>query len=108
MQLVGSLGGITCERGDLQIRNVLAENAIRLFAMGRKVWLFADTSRGARASATSYALVETANANSLEPSKYIQHVLDRIAEADTLEKLEALLPWSVDLERTLKKVSQND
>ncbi|WP_420538441.1 transposase domain-containing protein, partial [Marinobacter psychrophilus] len=25
--------------------------------------------------------------NSLEPSVYIQHVLERIAEADTLEKL---------------------
>jgi hypothetical protein len=41
-------------------------------------------------------------------SAYIQYVLDRIAEADTLEKLEALLPWSVDLERTSKKVSQID
>ena len=97
-----------CERGDLQISNVLAENAIRPFALGRKAWLFADTSRGARASATCYSLVETAKANSLEPSAYLQHVLERIAEADTLEKLEALLPWNVDLERTPKKVPQID
>jgi hypothetical protein len=62
----------------------------------------------ARASATCYSLVETAKTNSLEPSAYIQHVLKRIAEADTLEKLEALLPWNVDLERTPKKVSQRD
>jgi hypothetical protein len=53
-------------------------------------------------------LVETAKANKLEPSVYIQHVLERIADADTLEKLEALLPWNVDLERTPKKVSQLD
>jgi hypothetical protein len=33
-------------------------------------------------------------------------VLERIAEADTLEKLEALLPWNVGLERASKKVSQ--
>jgi hypothetical protein len=72
----------------------------------RKAWLFADTSRGARASATCYSLVETAKANKLEPSVYIQHVLERVAEADTLEKLEALLPWNVDLERASKKVSQ--
>jgi hypothetical protein len=39
---------------------------------------------------------------------YIQHVLERIAEADTLEKLEALLPWNVDLERTSEKVPQID
>ncbi len=97
-----------CERGDLQISNVLAENAIRPFALGRKAWLFADTSRGARASATCYSLVETAKANSLEPSAYIQYVLDHIAEADTLEKLEALLPWNVNLERASKKVPQID
>jgi transposase len=97
-----------CERGDLQISNVLAENAIRPFALGRKAWLFADTSRGARASATCYSLVETAKTNSLEPSIYIEHVLERIAKADTLEKLEALLPWNVDLERASKNVSQID
>ncbi|UQG58267.1 MULTISPECIES: IS66 family transposase [unclassified Marinobacter] len=97
-----------CERSDLQISNVLAENAIRPFALGRKAWLFADTSRGARASATCYSLVETAKANSLEPSAYIQYVLDRIAEAGTLEKLEALLPWNVNLERASKKVPQID
>jgi transposase len=56
-----------------------------------------------RASATCYSLVETAKANSLEPSAYIQYVLDLIAEADTLEKLEALLPWNVNLERASKK-----
>jgi transposase len=97
-----------CERGDLQISNVLAENAIRPFALGRRAWLFADTSGGARASATCYSLVESAKANSLEPSAYIQYVLERIAEADTLEKLEALLPWNVDLERVSKKVPQFD
>jgi hypothetical protein len=33
-------------------------------------------------------------------------VLERIANADTLEKLERLLPWNVELERTSKKVAQ--
>jgi len=97
-----------CERGDLQISNVLAENAIRPFAVGRKAWLFADTAQGARASATCYSLIETAKANNLEPSAYIQHVLERIAEADTLEKLEQLLPWNVELKPASKKVAQFD
>jgi hypothetical protein len=44
----------------------------------------------------------------LEPSAYIQHVLARIAEADTLEKLELLLPWNAELERASKKVAQLD
>ena len=86
-----------CERGDLRISNVLAENAIRPFAVGRKAWLFADTAQGARASACCYSLIETAKANGLEPAAYIQHVIERIAEADTADKLEPLLPWNVDL-----------
>jgi len=48
---------------------------------------------------------ETAKANDLEPSAYIHYVLGRIAEADTLEKLEALLPWNAELP-ALKKVAQ--
>jgi hypothetical protein len=82
-----------CEDGQLLISNALAENAIRPFAVGRKAWLFSDTPKGARANATCYTLVETAKANGLEPSKYINFILNNIAEADTVEKLEALLPW---------------
>ena len=87
-----------CERGDLHMSNVLAENAIRPFALGCKAWLFADTPQGARASATCFSLIETAKANGLELSRYIHHVLERIGEAATLEQLEALLPWNVSLE----------
>jgi hypothetical protein len=43
-----------------------------------------------------------------EPSAYIQHVLAHIAEADTLEKLELLLPWNAELDQTAKKVAQID
>ena len=84
-----------CADGRLNISNALAENAIRPFAVGRKAWLFADTPQGARASATCYSLVETAKLNGLDPHSYINHVLAHIAEADTVEKLEALLPWNV-------------
>jgi len=84
-----------CEDGKLNISNALAENAIRPFAVGRRAWLFADTPQGARASATCYSLVETARANNLEPYAYLRHVLANIADTDTVEKLEALLPWNV-------------
>jgi len=76
-----------CENGKLNISNALAENAIRPFAVGRRNWLFSDTPRGAKASATCYSLIETAKANDLEPYLYIRHVLD----------IEALLPWNVRL-----------
>lgn len=95
-----------CVRGDLHISNILAENAIRPFAVGRKAWLFADSAQGAKASATCYSLLETAKANDLEPSAYINYVLAQIGDADSLEKLEALLPWNVPLEPIAKKVAQ--
>jgi len=94
-----------CDDGHLHISNVLAENAIRPFAVGRKAWLFADTTRGAHASATMYSLIETAKANDLEPRTYLLHVLERIGAADTVDKLEALLPWHVELPRFEKTVS---
>ena len=61
----------------------------------RRNWLFSDTPRGARASATCYSLIETAKANGLEPYDYLHRVLQHIAAADTVEKLEALLPWNM-------------
>lgn len=57
--------------------------------------LFADAPRGARASATCYSLVETAKLNGLEQHAYFEQVLAQFAEADTVQKLEALLPWNV-------------
>jgi transposase len=94
-----------CEDGHLNISNALAENAIRPFAVGRKAWLFADTTRGAHASAAMYSLIETAKANQLEPRAYFLHLLERIGSADTVDKLEALLPWNVDLPRFEKNVA---
>ena len=91
-----------CDDGRLHISNALAENAIRPFAVGRRNWLFADTARGAKASATCYSLIETAKANGLEPLSYIEYVLRHIGEADTVGKLEALLPWNVKAALTAK------
>lgn len=70
-----------------------------------KAWLFADTAQGAKASATGYSLIETSKANGLELSAYIHHVLTHIADAVTLEQLEALLPWNAELP-ALKNVAK--
>ncbi len=91
-----------CNHGQLKISNARAENAIRPFAVGRRAWLFSDTPQGARASAICYSLVESAKLNNLEPSTYIEHILNHIAAADTLEKIEVLLPWNVPLPRIEK------
>lgn len=86
---------VYCTNGELRISNIMAENAIRPFVVGRKAWLFADTSQGAKASATCYSLVETAKLNGLEPLGYLQTLLTELPYADTVEKVEALLPWNL-------------
>ena len=85
--------------GRLNISNALAENAIRPFAVGRRNWLFADTPRGAKASATTYSLIETAKANGVEPFAYLHHVLQHIGNARTVEDIEALLPWNTPVKK---------
>ena len=85
----------SCEDGLLNISNAAAENAIRPLTVGHRNWLFADTPDGARASAIYYSLIESAKANGLEPFEYICYVLKELPYADTVEKLEALLPWNV-------------
>jgi transposase len=54
------------------IDNMLVENAIRPFALGRKNWLFFDQTRGADASAVLYSIIVSANANKVEPMHYLQ------------------------------------
>ncbi len=84
-----------CDHGSLRMSNILAENAIRPFAVGRRNWLFADTPEGARASAIYYSLIETAKANNLDPYEYLHFLISRIATADTVDAYEALLPWNM-------------
>ena len=81
--------------GRLRIDNNLCENAVRPFVMGRKSWLFANSVAGANASANLYSLVETAKANGHEPYAYIKQVLTELPAAQTLEDIEALLPFNL-------------
>ena len=82
------------DRGDLPIDNNRCENAIRPFVVGRKGWLFSDTTAGAHASAVIYSLVETAKANGVEPYLWLLRILTDLPAAKTVEDVEALLPWN--------------
>jgi transposase len=86
---------VYCSHSELRISNIMAENAIRPFVVGRKAWLFADTSQGAKASAVCYSLVETAKLNGLEPYHYLHTLLTQLPYAETLVQVEALLPWNL-------------
>ena len=88
--------------GRLSISNNLAENAIRPFTVGRKNWLFADTVKGAKASAMVYSIIETAKANGLNTYKYLEYLLREMPDSDYMrhpENIDALMPWSDEAKR---------
>jgi transposase len=85
-----------CEDGRLAIDNNIIENALRPFCVGRRNWLFSDSTAGAHASANLYSLISTAKANGLEPYAYLRHVFTELPKAASVEHIEALLPYRLD------------
>lgn len=81
--------------GRLEISNNLAERSIKPFVTGRKNFLFANTARGATASAVIYSLIETAKANQINPYEYLLFVLKKAPSMDLKnhpEQAQFLLP----------------
>lgn len=83
-------------RGHLELSNNVAEQAQRIFVVGRKNWLFSDAPRGARASAAIYSVTTTAKANGLNPRLYVEWLLTEMPNAGELtdEVVDSFLPWS--------------
>ena len=93
--------------GRLEISNNRAERSIKPFVIGRKNFMFANTPRGATASAIIYSLVETAKENKLNPYAYLTYVLKNapnwdLADATILQKL---LPMNAPAECKIKAVA---
>ncbi len=74
------------ENGNVPIDNNRAKNAIRLFAVGRKNWLFSNTANGAKCSSALYSIISTAQANGLDTEQYLTDLFSQ--PAGTI-----LLPW---------------
>ena len=93
-------GGLTeyLNNGHLPIDNNGAENGIRPFVIGRKNWLFADTQRGAIASANLYSIIETAKANGHDAHHYLCYLFRELPKANTQADVEPLMPWNVNME----------
>lgn len=89
------------EDGGLELDNNRAERSIKPFVIGRKNWLFSNTQRGARASATIYSIVESAKENNLNPYAYLKYLFERMPNVDLVDQdvLDSLLPWSEALPR---------
>ena len=91
--------------GRCSLSNNAAEIAIRPFTVGRKNWLFADTPKGASASAAVYSLVETAKANGLNVFEYLNYLLLYMPDTPWQqhpELLDDLMPWSPDVQAECK------
>jgi len=82
--------------GRLEIDNNRSERSIKPFVIGRKNWLFANTPRGAKASAIIYSIIETAKENKLNPFYYLRYLFEKLPNIDTKDPvaLDKLLPWS--------------
>ena len=86
------------EDGRLEISNNRAERSIKPFVIGRKNWLFANTPRGAKASAIMFSIIETAKESDLNPYEYLTYVFTNAPNwniRNDFDKLDWLMPWNV-------------
>ena len=94
--------------GRLELSNNRAERAVKPFVIGRKNWLFADTPRGAEASATIYSLVETAKENGLNPMAYLTYLFEQLPNMNWKDEaaLDLLLPWAEPVQARFRTPSK--
>ena len=62
--------------GRLELSNNRAERVVKEIVMGRKNWLFSQSSTGANAMAIIMSILETAKQNGLDQFKYMSYLLD--------------------------------
>jgi transposase len=82
--------------GRMPIDNNILERDIRIFATGRKSWLFSDTADGAKASAVIYSLMLTCRACGVDPLTWLRHVLAELPQRDEDADISDLLMDSVN------------
>jgi transposase len=86
------------EDGRLEISNNRAERSIKPFVIGRKNWLFANTPRGAKASAILFSIIETAKENGLNPYEYLTYIFQNAPNwniRNNFDYLGLLMPWNM-------------
>jgi len=91
--------------GCIEISTNRVENNIRPFTTGRKNWLFADTVKGAEASAMAYSIISTASANGLNPYEYLKYlftVLPTVLSKDPEADLSLYFPWADEVQEKCK------
>ena len=97
------------DSGRLESTNNRAERQIKPFVMARKGFLFADTERGAEASARVFTMVETAKLNNLDVYGYLVFLLSelpKLGAEPTEDQIKPYLPWSDQLPDYCKNQSK--
>ncbi len=72
----------------IRLDNNIAEQHLRLIALGRKNFLFVGHDEAGRNLATLQTLVSTCLANGVNPQRYLTDVLIAV------QRLDELLPWN--------------
>jgi transposase/uncharacterized coiled-coil protein SlyX len=80
------------EDGCIPIDNNAVERKIRPFTIGRNNWMFCQNSKGAKASANLYSLIESAKLYDLKIFDYLKYVFEKLPQAKTEKQFEALTP----------------
>ena len=84
----------------LEISNNRAERSVKPIVVGRKSWLFNNTSNGARTSSIYYSLVVTAIENSLNPFEYLMWIFTNapnLGKPGYVSAIEDFLPGSAKI-----------
>jgi transposase len=82
--------------GRIELDNNLIENKIRPLALGRKNYLFAGSHAAGQRIAMMYSFFASCAANNVNPSTWLNHVLDNIPET-SIQDLDQLLPHRIKL-----------
>ena len=93
------------EDGNCNVSNILAENSIRPFTIGRKNWLFSGSPKGAAASAAVYSLIETCKANGINEYKYLKYLFESLPNVPFQREtalLESYLPWNETIQQACR------
>ena len=77
----------------LPLDNNFAERALRIFAIGRKNFLFAGHNDGAQNLAILQSIVSTCRLHGVNPYEYLKDVLVRI-QRHPASRIDELMPWN--------------
>lgn len=78
--------------GRVEISNIATENKIRPVAIGRKNYMFKGSHEAAQRAAMIYSLVATAQCHGINPSVYLNDILEKLPQSKSNQIENFLIP----------------